>query len=222
MIKKMREELIRLSSEILSSGGDVEFDRMYRQARSIYERLAVLKFIEDKLGDVQVDVSSHVIASRFEKVANSVLSGNTSVPESNPHEEDIMTPGMETIKDIVSEMPTEIALEQLFAEFVAKPDYLKDGKEDAAPAKEAGTKSVNDKLGKVFQIGLNDKLAFVKHLFNGNVEDYNRVLSQLGSIDSQERSIAFINNMVKPEYNNWERKEEYEARLIALIERPFS
>ena len=218
----MREELIRLSSEILSSGEEVEIDRLYQQARGLYERLAVLKFIEDKLGDVQVDVSSHVIASRFEKVANSVLSGNTSVPESNPHEEDIMTPGMETIKDIVSEMPTEIALEQLFAEFVAKPDYLKDGKEDAAPAKEAGTKSVNDKLGKVFQIGLNDKLAFVKHLFNGNVEDYNRVLSQLGSIDSQERSIAFINNMVKPEYNNWERKEEYEARLIALIERRFS
>lgn len=220
MIKKLRKELTRLSSEILASGEDAEVDRLYQQARGIYERLAVLKFIEDKLGDVQVDVSSHVIASRFEKMANSVLSGNTSVPESNPHEEDIMTPGMDTIKDIVSEMPTEIALEQLFGEFVAKPDYLKDEKE--SPAKGAGTKSVNDKMGKSFQVGLNDKLAFVKHLFNGNVEDYNRVLSQLGTIDSQERSIAFINNMVKPEYNNWERKEEYEARLIALVERRFS
>lgn len=211
---------MRLSTEILSSGEDVDIDRSYQQARGIYERLAVLKFIEDKLEDVRVDVSSHVIASRFEKVANSVLSGNTSVPESNPHEEDIMTPGMETIKDMVSEMPTEIALEQLFAEFVAKPDYLKEDKEPPAPIK--GEKSLNDRLGKAFQIGLNDKLAFVKHLFNDNVEEYNRVLSQLGTIDSQERSIAFINNMVKPEYNNWERKEEYEARLIALIERRFS
>ncbi len=222
MIKKLRKELIRLSTEIQSAGEDADIDRLYRQARSIYERLAVLKFIEDKLGDVQVDVSSHVIASRFEKMANSVLSGNTSVPESNPHEEDIMTPGMETIKDIVSEMPTEIALEQLFTEFVAKPEYLKDEKGAAAPTKGAGPKSVNDRLGKALQVGLNDKLAFVKHLFDGNVEEYNRVLSQLGTIDSQERSIAFINNMVKPEYNNWERKEEYEARLIALIERRFS
>ena len=222
MIKKLRKELIRLSTEIQSAGEDADIDRLYRQARSIYERLAVLKFIEDKLGDVQVDVSSHVIASRFEKMANSVLSGNTSVPESNPHEEDIMTPGMETIKDIVSEMPAEIALEQLFTEFVAKPEYLKDEKGAAAPTKGAGPKSVNDRLGKALQVGLNDKLAFVKHLFDGNVEEYNRVLSQLGTIDSQERSIAFINNMVKPEYNNWERKEEYEARLIALIERRFS
>ena len=69
---------------------------------------------------------------------------------------------------------------------------------------------------------LNDKLAFVKHLFNNSMEDYTRVLSQLNTIDTEERSIAFINNMVKPEYNNWEGKEEYEARFTALIERRFA
>src|SRR5690606_13411199 len=194
MIKKLRKELIRLSTEIQSAGEDADIDRMYRQARSIYERLAVLKFIEDKLGDVQVDVSSHVIASRFEKMANSVLSGNTSVPESNPHEEDIMTPGMETIKDIVSEMPPEIALDNFFAEFVAKPVNKKNDMENLGNKRGESPKSLNDRMGKSFQIGLNDKLAFVKHLFDNNVEDYNRVLSQLGTIDSQERSIAFINN----------------------------
>src|SRR5690606_5486236 len=186
-------------------------------------RLTVLYFIEDNLSEVKVDVDTHMIASRFEKVANAVLSGNTSVPECNPHEEDIITPGIDTIKDIVSEMPPEeIALEQFFAEFVAKPEYLKNDREAVGAKKEAGTQSLNDRMGKVTQIGLNDKLAFVKHLFDNNVEDYNRVLSQLSTIDSQERSMAFINNMVKPEYGNWENKEEYEKRLIALIERRFS
>ena len=83
-------------------------------------------------------------------------------------------------------------------------------------------KSLNDRLAKDFQVGLNDKLAFVKHLFNNNMEDYTRVLSQLNTIDTQERSIAFINNMVKPEYNNWEGKEEYEARFLSLIEKRFA
>ena len=69
---------------------------------------------------------------------------------------------------------------------------------------------------------MNNRLAFVKHLFNGSTEDYNRVLSQLNTIETEERSLSFINNMVKPEYNNWEGKEEYEERLIALIERRFS
>ena len=218
MVKKLREELIGLSKEILAAGEDVDVDRLYIRSRGVYERLAVLKFMEEKLSDVE----THSMASRFEKVANSVLSGNTSVPESNPHEEDIMTPGMETIKDIVSEMPPEIALDNFFAEFVAKPVNKKNDMENLGNKRGESPKSLNDRMGKSFQIGLNDKLAFVKHLFDNNVEDYNRVLSQLGTIDSQERSIAFINNMVKPEYNNWEKKEEYEDRLIALIERRFS
>lgn len=229
MMKKLREELVKLSTEIITAKEDVELVELYNKARIIYEKLAVLKFIEEKLNDVQVDVSKNVVASRFEKVANAVLSGNTSVPESNPHDEDIMTPGMDTIKDIVSEMPTETALDQIFAEFVAKPDFMKNDKENLAPLKEdikQGQanlpKSLNDRLGKDFQIGLNDKLAFVKHLFNNSMEDYTRVLSQLNTIDTEERSIAFINNMVKPEYNNWEGKDEYEARLITLIERRFA
>ncbi len=229
MIRKLREELIKLSTEIITAREDTDLAALYEKSKEIYEKLAVLKFIDEKLSDVEVDVSQNVIASRFEKMANAVLSGNTSVPESNPHQEDIMTPGMDTIKDMVSEMPSNADLEKVFAEFVAKPDFMKNDKENLAPKEESVVssqqkkpKSLNDKLAKDFQVGLNDKLAFVKHLFNNSMEDYTRVLSQLTTIDSEERSIAFINNMVKPEYNNWEGKEEYEARFLALIERRFA
>ncbi len=229
MIRKLREELIKLSTEIITTREDQDLAELYDKARKIYEKLAVLKFIDEKLSDVEVDVSKNVIASRFEKVANAVLSGNISVPESNPHEEDIMTPGMETIKDMVSEMPAETALEQVFAEFVAKPDLMKNDKENVGVAEKventeqkSKSKSLNDTFVKDLQIGLNDKLAFVKHLFNGSMEDYTRVLSQLNTIETEERSIAFITNMVKPEYDNWEGKEDYETRLIALIERRFA
>ena len=54
------------------------------------------------------------------------------------------------------------------------------------------------------------------------MEDYTRALSQLTTIDTEERSVAFINNMVKPEYNNWEGKDEYAERFMALIERKFA
>ncbi|AEM70290.1 hypothetical protein Murru_1247 [Allomuricauda ruestringensis DSM 13258] len=229
MIRKLREELIKLSTEIITAREDTDLAALYEKSKEIYEKLAVLKFIDEKLSDVEVDVSQNVIASRFEKMANAVLSGNTSVPESNPHKEDIMTPGMDTIKDMVSEMPSNADLEQVFAEFVAKPDFMKNDKDNLSPkengdkiAQQSKPKSLNDRMAKDFQVGLNDKLAFVKHLFNNNMEDYARVLSQLNTIDSEERSIAFINNMVKPEYNNWEGKEEYEVRFISLIERRFA
>ncbi|MEM9647762.1 MAG: hypothetical protein AAF969_04720 [Bacteroidota bacterium] len=224
MIRKLREELIKLSTDIITSREDRELTELYDKAKEIYEKLAVLKFIDEKLSDVEVDVSKNVIATRFEKMANAVLSGNISVPENNPHEEDIMVPGMDTIKDMVSEMPTETAVEHVFTEFVAKPDYMKNEKEIlSGQEKETnGGKSINDAFVKELQVGLNDKLAFVKHLFNEDMNDYNRVLSQLNTIDTEERSIAFIANMVKPEYNNWEGKEDYEARFMALIERRFA
>ncbi|WP_343488313.1 hypothetical protein [Allomuricauda sp. d1] len=226
MKRKIREELVKLSTDIITSREDKELTELYERAKELYEKLAVLKFIDEKLNDIEVDVSKNVLASRFEKMATAVLSGNTSVPESNPHEEDIITPGMQTIKDMVSEMPSE-AVEHIFSDFIAKPENMKSDKEIVSPRPvdidQAPKKSLNDKLNvNKIQIGLNDRLAFVKHLFNNNTDDYQRVLSQLNTIDSEERSLAFIDNMVKPEYNNWEGKEEYEARFKSLIQRKFA
>jgi hypothetical protein len=34
--------------------------------------------------------------------------------------------------------------------------------------------------------------------------------------------MAFIENMVKPDYDKWVGKEEYEIRFLALIERRYS
>lgn len=71
------------------------------------------------------------------------------------------------------------------------------------------------------QIGLNDRIAFVKYLFDDSQEDFNRVVSQLNSFNSELEAKDFVENFVKPDYN-WEGKEAYEERLIALIERRFA
>ncbi len=231
MKKKLKEELRKLSTDIISARDLNEISDLYEVAKNLYEKLAVLKFIEEKLQDIEIDVSKNIIAEKFEKMANAVLSENTSVPESNPHQEDIMIPGMDTIKDMVSEMPTDTPVDEVLAEFLGQPDYLKNDKELFMPSKEETqelqttevAKSLNDKLSnKEIKIDLNNRLAFVKHLFDGSTEDYNRVLSQLKTIDSHERSVSFIENMVKPDHNNWQGKEEYEDRFMEIIERKFS
>ncbi|NNE76760.1 MAG: hypothetical protein HKN31_06765 [Pricia sp.] len=229
MKKKLKEELRKLSTDIITSRDMNDIGNLYTAAKDLYEKLAVLKFIEEKLNHIEVDVSKSVIAAKFEKMAAAVLSANSSVPESNPHEEDIMIPGIDTIKDMVSEMPSDTPVDEVLAEFLAKPDYMKNDKElfmpekELAQKKETKAKSLNDKhTNKEIKVDLNNRLAFVKHLFNGSTEDYNRVLSQLNTIDSEERSISFIENMVKPDYNNWAGKEEYAARFMRLIERRFS
>jgi len=82
--------------------------------------------------------------------------------------------------------------------------------------------SINDRMSKGITVGLNDRIAFVKNLFNNSNEDYNRVLSQLLTFDTMEEAQYFIDNMVKPDYNNWEGKDDYAQRFMEVIEKKFS
>ena len=81
--------------------------------------------------------------------------------------------------------------------------------------------SLNDKLHTNIQIGLNDRIIFVKNLFEGSQEDFNRVISQLNTLKTEKEAKKFINKMVKPDYD-WSKQEELENRLIDIIERKFA
>lgn len=83
-------------------------------------------------------------------------------------------------------------------------------------------KSINDAIKGSLKIGLNDRLAFIKHLFDGSVDDYQRVLSQLNTLETFEEADTFINGKVKPDYNNWEDKEEYKERFMNVVEKRFN
>lgn len=83
------------------------------------------------------------------------------------------------------------------------------------------TASLNDKLAKGIEIDLNDRIAFVKHLFGNSNEDFNRVMNQLITYDNFFETKSFIDEMVKPDYNDWQGKEEYEERFMEIIEKKF-
>ena len=82
-------------------------------------------------------------------------------------------------------------------------------------------KSINDIYRGTIVVGLNDRIAFEKHLFANSSEDFNRVLSQLNTVSTYDEARSFVEHLVKPEYNNWEGKEEYAERFMALIEKRF-
>ncbi len=74
---------------------------------------------------------------------------------------------------------------------------------------------------KSISIGLNDRIGFVKHLFNDSNEDFNRVMSQLNSFSTFEEAKNFINEMVIPDYDYWVGEEEYFERFMVVIEKKF-
>jgi hypothetical protein len=107
-----------------------------------------------------------------------------------------------------------------------KPEVIPiNRREDKVPVfkmNSAGNVSLNDRVSKGITVGLNDRIAFVKNLFNNSNEEYNRVLSQLLTFDTFAQAQDFIDNMVKPDYNNWEGKDEYAQRFMEVVEKKFS
>lgn len=79
----------------------------------------------------------------------------------------------------------------------------------------------NDINTKVITFGLNDRIGFEKNLFGGSSEDMNRVISQISTFDTFEEAKEFIEDMVKPDYNNWDGKEDYALRFMEIVERKF-
>ena len=112
-----------------------------------------------------------------------------------------------------SEEETPISLEDELKDTIAV-DVVADLFENAPK------KSLNDKIRNDIQIGLNDRIAFVKNLFGGSQEDFNRVVSQLNSFKTEKEAKKFINKMVKPDYN-WADNEEIEQRFMSIVERKF-
>tara|TARA_R110001583_G_scaffold74255_2_gene205773 strand:- start:6732 stop:7499 length:768 start_codon:yes stop_codon:yes gene_type:complete len=192
----------------------------------------------DKIETVTVDAEKIELESKIEikeaiiEVIETVeKTETTSEKKTFSHEqiEKIFGNGNNMLENDVRDLQSnQVTLEEEFKDAisadVATELFEKVTKENPVidEKQENKTRSINDMLFKNnLQIGLNDRIAFVKHLFDGSQEDFNRVLSQLNSFKTGEEALSFIKDFVKPDYN-WSTKEEFELRLVAIIERKFS
>ena len=129
----------------------------------------------------------------------------------------------ETIFEAI--IPVEEVKEEIQPEPVAETPKVLEEEVKATFEKvsqEPKISSLNDRLNKTISFGLNDRIGFEKKLFGGSSDDFNRVISQLNTFDSFEEAKSFVLDFVKPDYNNWEGNEEFEARFMEIIEKKFS
>ena len=248
MKKKLESDLISIAHRILKLKGKEDVNKLYAEVSELYEKLSVLKFAQENFEDDMPTIGSGTsFFDTMEKAFNNKVSDTIEVEDQvyvnvdESEDDDIFEPVMEKIKDMVAQMPQEThaidamveavipnrktqknELEELVAGFQEMPVF-----EPVTEANKRNSdneiKSLNDKLKKEgFSIGLNDKLAFIKHLFEGKSEDYERVLSQINTSESYEEVNTLVQNIIKPDYNYWEGKTEYEERFMEIIESKFN
>ncbi|HEY5687469.1 MAG TPA: hypothetical protein VIS27_04105 [Yeosuana sp.] len=247
MKKKLESDLMSIAHRILKLKGKEDVIKMHLEVQALYEKLSVLKFahenFEDEIPTVGNDSS---FFDMLDTAFNNTISDTIEVEDKiyinldETDQESIIEPGMKTIKDMVAHMPLETEnedgvldqvlskkridkgdLESLTADFKNMPIFDAISKNINGLTEEK--KSLNDRLkANTLNIGLNDKLAFIKHLFEGKAEDYERVLSQVNTSSSFIEASKLIKSIVKPDYNNWIGKEVYEERFMEIIESKFN
>lgn len=132
----------------------------------------------------------------------------------------------ETASEVTLDTP-KIRVENFLSDEFKDPVFVKPNDVSLFPTSaieeisEPKSPVVNESTAKSIAIGLNDRIGFVKHLFDESNEDFNRVLSQLNTFDSFEEAKNFIDDMVKPDYNNWQGNEDYAERFMELIANKF-
>lgn len=95
--------------------------------------------------------------------------------------------------------------------------------EEKNQLKENITKTLNDVVGsQTIQFGLNDRIAFISHLFDGSEADFTEGINALNKIHSGVEAMRFIQERIKPVFNNWAGKEEYEERFVNIVMRKFN
>jgi hypothetical protein len=243
MKKKLQKEIADLAEKLGENGADFNVLKAKQAIRLIYEKLTVLEYLEG-----QLDGQDQSYDSKSFREHNWFVE-----PEPVPrpeHEEELVEPAIEKIKDIVAQMPEESRqVDDLLEQVLPKKAYIKNDLEEFAShyretpvferkhtentqsatkteTKESPTsnrpKSINESLNNGLNIGLNDRLAFIKHLFNDRADEYARVLSQINTMESIEEAHSFITGQVKPDYNHWQNKDEYVERFMTLVEKRFS
>jgi hypothetical protein len=306
MKKRLEADLISIAHRILQLKNKSDINQLYLETQKLYEKLAVLRFVDDHFGDSKPTIGQAEIeakiATAFEAIENeepvAITIEEIEIPELETIPELILEEeeqeeitemeepvfeeeeDLETLEDEIEdeveeeeieapfvpafELEKEEEVEEEIIEEASKQEAVQISFEDliggdfsedlfvkvestafetpieaepesaienatleldeiALPKEVEESKSVtlNEKLAKGINIDLNDRIAFTKHLFGNDPEDYNRVLNQLITFDTFYETRDFIRDMVKPDYNNWEGKEEYEERFMEIIEKKF-
>ena len=229
-------ELVHKASENLEKEIKIEQDIEQLVITEIIEEEVVVTIkdqenqeaLDENSSEESTDKMSEILAEELpseeiELLIDESLVGFNEVEE----KDDLFSQSEEIIEEILEEILEENSEVIDDTKTTDAPYSLEEELKDTIAAdvvadlfENAPKKSLNDTLQGDIQIGLNDRIAFVKSLFGGSQEDFNRVVSQLNSFKTQKEAKKFIHKMVKPDYD-WADKEDIEERFMAIIERKF-
>lgn len=203
-------QLRALAQEILGhEGAPEELKALRDKSRALYEALIVASHQASS----EKEEVTPIFELSTEKIKDLVAK---MAPETQQMDQllEQLTEGSAAEQEAMSHYQQTVEFEP-----IAQTERPNTGGEGLA-AKSEKPKSLNDQLGRL-SIGLNDRAAFIKHLFLGDSSAFEAVLTQIDLCESTSQVHRFLEESIMSKYNNWEGKKAIADRFIHLIEQRF-
>ncbi|MEC8458172.1 MAG: hypothetical protein VXY91_02030 [Bacteroidota bacterium] len=232
---QIKAELAELAENI-GSKSNTEAASAVLELYKEFALLAAEELIQEQMNDIQEDLKAQLQARIAALQSQTEVVPKESALKNASDEEDNQLSLVDVAEEIEKEKAAKAA-ESDTDKLVLKEDIGIDDveiDEEEVPSQEVAqqermvdeaikgeNKSLNERLaGDTLKFGLNDRIGFVKDLFDGSAEDFNRVVSQLNSLGSLSEAQEFLNTHVVPEYD-WAANEETAERFMAAVEQRF-
>ncbi len=198
LVNILRAELTLLTKDILQNIHQKDLKALYKATRQLQEKMAAIMVLKD-----QLEMTELMEILKMKQSESSV--------EKQPEQIS------EKVEPDITEIKKEKSIDNPYKN-INKMSFVP--KDEAHKSSKQSTNLTTHH--KKINIGLNDRISFIKHLFNGDHEAYTSFIEQLNAFDNYEGALRYINQEVKPKYQNWEAKDEYEFRLLQLLELKFA
>ena len=223
MTEKIKTALVQWATNIIKDQSNWDDEKTHDAIQKIYELSIFQKMLIDQ---EEIDQS---LWERHQKKLDEVINSLTedTNKEKTKDEDMEVAPMMETIKNMVTEMPEPETYEKLFESVGTPPTFMSKKNEsvknklDTEKGISNDKKNINDQFSKKLSVDNNERLAFIKHLFDGDRNNYERVLNQTLTLGSWSEVSNLIISKVKIEYNNWKGKEDIADRFLTVLQKSF-
>ena len=223
MTEKIKTALVQWATNIIKDQSNWDDEKTHDAIQKIYELSIFQKMLIDQEEIDQSHWERH--QKKLDEVINSLTEGTNK--EKTKDEDMEVAPMMETIKNMVTEMPEPETYEKLFESVGTPPTFMSKKNEsvknklDTEKDISNDKKNINDQFSKKLSVDNNERLAFIKHLFDGDRNNYERVLNQTLTLGSWSEVSNLISSKVKIEYNNWKGKEDIADRFLTVLQKSF-
>ena len=240
LINILKAELTLLTQDILQNIHQDDFNDLYKSTRKLYEKMAAIKQLKNRISKAEMldmisekqvltdtpESKQNTVNIEVEEKANTPESLIDEKPEVQEKEPEVIEPetsksGMGMFKD-VSKMRFKPKSKTIEEKTEVVPEPTPEPVQQSVKKAVEKTPITPNKKVKNMSIGLNDRIAFINNLFDGDSFAYTQYIDKLNAFDDYESALRYINDQIKPYYNNWQDKDEYEFRFIQLLELKFN